>query len=108
MAGTYSQIYIQAVFAVKGRGNFLLKPWREEVFKYMAGIIKEKNQKSIIVNGVNNHVHVFIGLKPVMALSDLTRDVKNNSSNFINQKKFVKGNFHGKKGMEPSPIRTLT
>ena len=98
MAGTYSQIYIQAVFAVKGRGNFLLKPWREEVFKYMAGIIKEKNQKPIIVNGVNNHVHVFIGLKPVMALSDLIRDVKNNSSNFINQKKFVKGNFSWQEG----------
>lgn len=98
MAGTYSQIYIQSVFAVKGRGNFLLKPWREEVFKYMAGIIKEKNQKPIIVNGVNNHVHVFIGLKPVMALSDLIRDVKNNSSNFINQKKFVKGNFSWQEG----------
>ena len=48
MAGTFSQIYIQAVFAVNGRNNLLLKPWRDEVFKYMAGIIKDKNQKSII------------------------------------------------------------
>jgi len=50
MAGTFSQIYIQAVFAVEGRANLLQKPWSEEVFKYMAGIIKGKNQKPIIVN----------------------------------------------------------
>ena len=62
MANTFSQIYIQYVFAVKGRGNLLQKPWRDDVFKYMAGIIKEKNQKSIIVNGVSDHVHVFVGL----------------------------------------------
>jgi REP element-mobilizing transposase RayT len=98
MAGTYSQIYIQVVFAVKDRANFLLKPWREEVFKYMAGIIKEKNQKPIIVNGVSNHVHLFIGLKPAMALSDLIRDVKNNTTNFINDKKFVPGKFSWQEG----------
>ena len=82
MAGTYSQIYIQVVFAVKGRQNILHKAWREEVFKYMCGIITNKGHKPIIINGVEDHVHVFIGLKPAMALSDLVRDVKNNSSNF--------------------------
>ena len=98
MAGTFSQIYIQAVFAVNGRNNLLLKPWRDEVFKYMAGIIKDKNQKSIIVNGVENHVHLFIGLKPSMALSNLIRDVKNNTSNFINEKQFVYGKFSWQEG----------
>jgi len=93
MAGTFSQIYIQVVFAVQGRQSLLQKPWREEVFKYMAGIIKGKNQKPIIINGVSNHVHLFIGLKPAMSLSNLVRDVKNNSSNFINDKKFVRGKF---------------
>lgn len=68
MAGTYSQIYIQVVFAVQGRQNLLQKEWRQEVFKYMAGIIKTKGQKSIIINGVEDHVHVFVGLKPAMAL----------------------------------------
>jgi putative transposase len=58
MAGTFSQIYIQVVFAVKGRENLLQKPWREEVFKYMVGIIKGKSQKSIIVNGVADHVYL--------------------------------------------------
>jgi len=98
MAGTFSQIYIQVVFAVNGRHNLLLKPWREEVFKYMSGIIKGKNQKPIIVNGVSNHVHLFIGLKPSMALSDLVRDVKNNTSNFINSKKYIRGKFSWQEG----------
>ena len=74
------------------------KPWRDEVFKYMAGIIKGKNQKPIIVNGVEDHVHVFVGLKPAMSISDLIRDVKNNTSNFINEQKFVKGKFAWQEG----------
>jgi len=98
MAGTFSQIYIQIVFAVNGRQNLLQKPWRDDVFKYMAGIIKGKNQKSIIVNGVSNHVHLFVGLRPSMAISDLVRDVKNNSSNFINERKLVKGKFSWQEG----------
>jgi putative transposase len=64
MAGTYSQLYIQVVFAVKGRENLLYKKWRTELFKYISGIITAKKQKSIIVNGVSDHVHIFIGLKP--------------------------------------------
>jgi putative transposase len=98
MAGTYSQIYIQVVFAVKGRQNLLCKDWRDEVFKYMSGIIKNKGQKPIIVNGVSDHVHAFVGLKPAMALSDLVRDVKNNSTNFINDNKWVKGRFSWQEG----------
>lgn len=98
MAGTYSQIYIQTVFAVKGRENILQKPWREDVFKYMSGIISNKKQKSIIVNGVSNHVHLFIGLNPSMCLSDLIRDVKNNTTNFINKNKFVRGKFSWQEG----------
>src|SRR5919109_4248329 len=98
MAGTYSQINIQVVFAVKGRQNLLQKPWREEVFKYMCGIIKNKGHKPIIVNGVSDHVHAFIGLRPVMALSELVRDIKNNSTNFINDNKWVKGKFGWQEG----------
>jgi REP element-mobilizing transposase RayT len=98
MAGAFTQIYIQCVFAVRGRENVLLKPWREELFKYIAGIIKAKQQKPIIVNGVENHVHVFIGLRPNMCLSDLVRDIKNNSSNFINNNKLVGGRFSWQEG----------
>jgi putative transposase len=98
MAGTYSQIYIHVVFAVKGRKNLLQKPWREEIFKYMAGIVKGKNQKPIIVNGVSDHVHLFIGLKPSISISDLVRDVKNNTSNFINEQKFTLNKFSWQEG----------
>lgn len=98
MAGSYSQIYLHYVFAVKGRQNLLQKPWREEVFKYISGIIKGKNQKPIIVNGVSDHVHVFVGLKPAMPIPNLIRDIKNNSSNFINENKWVKGKFSWQEG----------
>jgi len=98
MAGTYSQIYIQIVFAVQGRQNLLQKEWRQEVFKYVAGIIKNKGQKPIIVNGVEDHVHVFVGLKPSMALSDLVRDVKNNSTNFINNHAWIRDRFNWQEG----------
>ena len=98
MAGTFTQIYIQAVFAVKGRANLLKKPWREDVFKYISGIINNKGHKPIIVNGVQDHVHIFFGLKPTMAISDLIRDVKNNSSNFINENKWLRGKFSWQAG----------
>jgi REP element-mobilizing transposase RayT len=98
MSGTFSQIYIQVVFAVKGRQNLLQKQWRNDVFKYMSGIISGKGQKAIIVNGVGDHVHLLIGLKPSMTISDLVRDIKNNSSNFINDKKLIVGKFAWQEG----------
>ena len=98
MASTYSRLYIQIVFAVKARAQLLKKPWREDVFKYMTGIIKANNQKSIIVNGVEDHVHIFVGLKPTMRISDLVRDIKNNSSNFINKNKFTNHKFCWQEG----------
>lgn len=98
MAGTYSQIYIQIVFAVKGRQNLISKSWKNELNKYIAGIIKGKDQKPIIVNGMPDHIHVFVGLKPVIAISDLVRDIKNNSSKFINEQKFVTGKFSWQEG----------
>lgn len=94
MAGTFTQIYIHSIFAVKGRNNLLRKPWRDDVFKYISVIIKNKGHKPIIVNGVDDHVHTFIGLKPAMSISYLLRDVKNNSSNFINNNPWVRGKFY--------------
>jgi putative transposase len=98
MPSTYSQVYIQVVFAVKGRQNLIAKEWKQELYKYIAGIISGKGQKPIIVKGVADHIHIFIGLKPAMAISDLVRDIKNNSSNFINDRKFVQGRFSWQEG----------
>jgi putative transposase len=98
MAGTYSQIYIHIVFAVQGRQNLIQKEWKDELHKYIAGIIKGKEQKPIIVNGMPDHIHAFIGLKPAMRISDIARDMKNNSSNFINDHRFIKGKFSWQEG----------
>lgn len=98
MAGTYSQLYIQVVFAVKGRENLIVNPWKDELYKYISGIIKGKEQKPIIVNGMPDHIHAFIGLKPSIAISDLVRDIKNNSSKFINERKLVRGKFSWQEG----------
>jgi len=72
--------------------------WKEELHKYISGIITAKGQKAIIVNGVSDHIHCFIGLKPSIAISDLVRDIKNNSTNFINDRKFIKGKFRWQEG----------
>jgi len=98
MANTYSQILIHVVFTVKGRTNLIEKKWRNDIHRYISGIITSKGQKSIIVNGVADHVHCFIGLNPSMCLSELIRDVKNNSSKYINEKKIIKGKFQWQDG----------
>ncbi|MCI0694006.1 IS200/IS605 family transposase [candidate division KSB1 bacterium] len=98
MANTYTQIYIHVVFAVQGRQNLILKENKEELHKYITGIIRNKGQKLIAINSMPDHVHLLIGLKPNMALSDLIRDVKNNSSTFINEKKWIREKFNWQKG----------
>jgi putative transposase len=98
MPGTFSQIYIQVVFAVKGRENMISLTWKNELNKYIAGIIKGKEQKSIIVNGMPDHIHAFIGLRPSASISDLVRDIKSNSTNFINERKLVKNKFQWQEG----------
>ncbi len=98
MANTYTQIYIHIVFAVQGRQNLIPKEHKEEMHKYMTGIIQNKEQKLIAINSMPDHVHIFIGMKPAIALSDLVRDVKNNSSSFINDKKWIRGKFNWQKG----------
>jgi REP element-mobilizing transposase RayT len=98
MAGTFTQLYVQYVFAVKGRKSLLDKTWRTEVFKYIAGTITNKGQKSIIVNGVSDHIHILVGLRPTMRISDLARHIKSNSSRFINEKQWIPGNFGWQSG----------
>lgn len=85
-------------FAVKGRENLIDNNWSTELHKYIAGIIEGKNQKSIIANGMPDHIRAFVGLRPAMAIADLVRDVKNNSSNFINDHKWVKKKFAWQNG----------
>jgi putative transposase len=98
MANTYTQIYVHIIFAVQERQNLIKKENKEELQKYITGIIRNKNQKLITINCMPDHVHIFIGLRPNIALSDLVRDIKNNSSKFINDEKWVRGKFHWQEG----------
>ena len=88
MANTYSQIYIQIVFAVQGRQSLIQGDHKEEIQKYIAGIIRKQNQKLIAIGGMPDRLHALIGMKPGIALSDLVRDDKSDSSVFINGKKW--------------------
>ena len=98
MANTYTQIYIHFVFAVKGRLNLIPKRHKEELHKYITGIISNRNQKLLAINCMPDHTHIFIGLKPNICPSDLMRDIKSISSKFIKEKKWVKGRFEWQEG----------
>lgn len=98
MANTYSQIYIQVVFAVQGRVSLIEREWKDELYKYITGIVKNHNQKLLAIGGVANHVHILLNIKPNIALSDLVRDIKANSSRFVNEKRLVKGKFSWQEG----------
>ncbi len=84
MANTYHQIYLQAVFAVKYRNAVLDKSWRSQLFGVIGNLINEAGCKTIIVNGVEDHVHCFFGLKPVVSVSELMKVAKAKSSKYIN------------------------
>jgi putative transposase len=98
MASTYTQIYVQVVFAVEGRQNLIRADWKEELQKYITGIVTRQGQKLLAVHCMPDHTHVLIGLKPSMALSDLVGDIKTGSTNHINEKKWVKGRFSWQEG----------
>ncbi|GIQ58808.1 transposase [Flavobacterium collinsii] len=98
MANTYSQLYIHIVFTVKGRQNLISKNWKAEIYKYITGIISDKGQKLITINGMPDHIHILIGLKPDKSISDLVRDTRANSSKFISEKKWINGKFEWQNG----------
>nr|WP_315263203.1 IS200/IS605 family transposase [uncultured Flavobacterium sp.] len=95
---TYSQIYIQVVFAVKNRQALIADSWEEELYKYITGIVQNKGQKMLAINGMPDHVHIFIGMKPSCCLSDLVREIKKASNSFINEKGFSNYKFEWQEG----------
>ena len=98
MPNTYAQIYIQIVFAVKGRQSFIKEPFREDVQKYMAGIINNKKQRLYAIYCMPDHVHLLVSLKPDLAVSDLVRDIKANTTIFIREKGFISNAFSWQEG----------
>ena len=98
MADTYSQIYIQIVFSVQNRKALIHESFETELYKYISGIIQNKGQKLIAINGMPDHIHIFIGMKPNCCLSDLVREIKKSSNSFINEKQFTKVPFYWQEG----------
>lgn len=98
MANTYSQIYIQVVFSVKGRQSLILSNWKDELHKYICGIVSGKKQKVLAIGGFADHIHILISINPSVSISDLVKDIKANSSRWINERSFVKGKFQWQEG----------
>ena len=98
MPNTYSQIYIQIVFAVKGRENLIEEKNRYELQKFITGIVSKRNQKMLAIYAMPDHVHILIGMEPDISISDLVRDIKAGSSKFINDSKWINGKFNWQQG----------
>lgn len=98
MANTYTQIHIQAVFSVQNRQCIISDSWKNELYKYITGIIKNNKHKPLAINGMPDHIHILFGLRPAQSISGLLQDIKGNSSKWINEKKFVKGKFSWQEG----------
>jgi len=98
MANTYTQIHIQAVFAVQNRQSLINDDWKEELYKYITGIIQNHDHKVLQINGMPDHVHVFFGMRPKQSLSELMQKVKADSSKWINKKDFLQNKFSWQSG----------
>ncbi len=98
MPNTYSQLYVQIVFAVKYRQNLISKNNREELHKYITGIVQNREQKMLAIFCMPDHIHIFVNIKPAISISDLVRDIKTNSTKFINENNWVKDKFSWQEG----------
>jgi REP-associated tyrosine transposase len=98
MANTYSKIYVHIIFSVKGRENLIGKRHREELHKYITGIMTKRGQKLLAIFAMPDHVHQLVGIKPNISISDLARDIKAGSSKFITEKKWLQGKFRWQEG----------
>lgn len=98
MANTFTQIYLHLVFAVQSRISLIQPEWKDELYKYITGIIQNNGHKLIAINGMPNHLHIAVGYKPHQLIPDLLQDIKGYSSKWINRKKFVRGKFNWQEG----------
>ena len=98
MANTFTQIYIQIVFSTYQRQNMIRNEIKDDIYKYITGIVQNKHHKLIVINGMSDHIHIFIGMKPNESISDLVRDIKKDSSRFINSNGWIRGKFKWQEG----------
>ncbi len=93
MPNTYTQIHIHIVFTVQNNLCLISERWKDELYRYITGIIRNNGHKPLAINGMPDHMHILIGMRPSQSLSDLMQDVKGNSSKWINERRFVRGKF---------------
>ena len=98
MANTFSQIYLQFVFSVKHRDALIAKVHKEELHKYITGLVQNRKAKMLAVHCMPDHTHLFVGYKPTVSISDFIKEIKVESNEFINDKKWVKGRFNWQEG----------
>jgi putative transposase len=98
MGSTFSQIYLQFVFAVKGRQSLIPKNNKEELHKYITGLVQNRKAKMLAINCMPDHIHFFTGFKPSVLISDFVKEIKVESNEFIKQKKWIKSNFSWQEG----------
>lgn len=98
MANSFTQLHVQLIFAVKGRQSLVREVHREELQKYTTGIVQNQGHKLLSIFCRPDHTHIFIGLDPTIAISDAVRDIKSNSSKFINKSGWVRGHFNWQEG----------
>ncbi len=98
MPNTYTQLYIQFVFAVKNRNALVHPSWKDDLYKYITGIVQNNKSKLIAINGMQDHIHIFMGYKPSVSIPDLIKDIKVASSLWINENKLSKNKFAWQEG----------
>ncbi len=98
MANSYTQIHIHAVFAVKNRQSLISRQWSKELYKYITGIIQKNNHKLLQINGMPNHIHIFLGMRPTQSISDLMQAVKGDSSAWVNRQGLCRQRFSWQEG----------
>jgi putative transposase len=98
MANTFSQIYLQFVFAVQGRENLISPSHKEELHKYITGLASIRKTRTLAIHCMPDHCHLLVGFKPLITISDFVNEIKGESNEFINSKKWIKGNFNWQEG----------
>ena len=98
MANTFTQIHLQIIMAVQNRNSLITSRWETELYKYITGIVQNNDHKLLSINGVADHIHFLIGMRPTQALSSLMQTIKRNSSVWVNENKFSKGKFNWQEG----------
>jgi putative transposase len=98
MANSYTQIHIQIVFVVKYRKFMIQNDWKNELYKYMTTIIQKHGHKMLAINGIPDHIHILIGMRPTQSISELMKELKQSSSKWINENKFTAKRFQWQEG----------